>query len=105
MTQVVATIQQDLIPADAVTRIKEIETAAKEIKKAQDEMKATLMAMMKEYGITSMKSEDETVQVTLVPETESVALDSKALKEECRDVWDAYAKVTKKAAYVRVTTK
>lgn len=105
MTQVVATIQQDLIPADAVARIKEIKKAQKEIKKAQEEMDAKLIAMMKEYGITSMKSDDESVQVTLIPESETITLDSKALKNECRDVWDAYARVSTKKASVRITVR
>ena len=73
MTQVVATIQQDLIPADAVAKIKE-----------------TLAAMS---------------QAGEIPESETITLDSKALKTECRDVWDAYARVSTKKASVRITVR
>lgn len=95
----------ELIPVETINKIRELEIAAKEIKAKQDEVKATILAAMEEHGFKSWESDDKSLQITYVPESESITLDTKGLKEECRDVYDAYAKVTKRKASVRITVR
>ena len=95
----------ELIPVETINKIRELEIAAKEIKAKQDEVKATILAAMEEHGVKSWEADDKSVQITYVPESESITLDTKGLKEECRDVYDAYAKVTKRKASVRITVR
>ena len=95
----------ELIPAETINKIRELEIAAKEIKAKQDEVKATVLAAMEEHGFKLWESDDKSLQITYIPESESITLDTKGLKEEYRDVYDAYAKVTKRKASVRITVR
>ena len=58
-------------------------------------------------GIASV--DNEYVKISHIPETESVSLDTKALRadnpELFSDLMDKYNKRTKKKAYVRITVK
>ena len=95
----------ELIPVDVIEKIRDLEVAAKEIESQQKKLKAEILSAMEEHGVKSWESDDKSVQITYVPESESITLDTKGLKEECRDVYDAYAKVTKRKASVRITVR
>lgn len=102
--------QVALFEQKALTLMKQLS----DIKKAKDELDSTdakirkaLQESMSEYGITSFKN--EYVTISNVPESESVSVDLKKLKEQEPECYDGlindYPKVTKKAAYVRIVVK
>ena len=105
MTKLMQTNPVELIPAETIEKIRKLELKAKEIEKAQKEMKAQILGLMVEKGIQSWEAADKSLQITYVPGSESITLDSKALKAECPDVYDAYARVTTRNPSVRITVR
>lgn len=95
----------ELIPVDVIEKIRDLEVAEQDIKSKKEKLKAEILSAMEQYGVKSWEADDKSVLITYVPESESITLDTKGLKEECRDVYDAYAKVTKRKASVRITVR
>ena len=84
-------------------RIISLEKQAKEIKKQQDSMKNEILDAMQKYGV--LKIDNEFLKIARVPEHDAEKFDSKTFKEENRDVYDMYAKITKVKPSIRITLK
>lgn len=105
MTKLMQTNPVELIPLDTIQKIRELEIESAEIEKAKKEVKARLLETMERMGIQSWEAADKSLQITYVPGSEVITLDSKMVKEQHRDVYDACAKVTTRNPSVRITVR
>lgn len=69
--------------------IAEFERQVKEIKAKEDELKAALLEEMRAKGIKQVTT--PLIQITYIAPTERETFDSKRLRSECPDIYDAYA--------------
>lgn len=92
-----------LVTQEAVQAIVDIEKKIAELKKVQDTYKEELKAAMENNDI--IKFDNDLLTVTYVAETTAERLDSKALKAECPDVYNAYCKISKVKASIRLKVK
>lgn len=105
MTKLTTNAPLELIPRDMVAKIMIAEKAAKEATDNRNALRAQILAMMEEKGIVSFETEDQSLKLTYVPGAEKITLDTKALKKECPDVFDAYARITESSPSLRVTIR
>ena len=84
-----------------------VQQQRKELDAQEKHIKDTLLKSMEVYGITSVNN--DIVRISYIPESESVSIDTKALKNEDPDLYheieNKYNKRVKKKAYVRITVK
>lgn len=92
------------LPAEVVDEIIRVEKLADEYAKAQKKLRANLLSAMQAAGVNKIDIED-VLALTIVPESTSERLDTKALKEELPDIYDTYCKISPKAAYLKVTVR
>lgn len=92
-----------LAPALA-DQIKELEVKVKELTELEKQIKAELKDAMSENDIKKISCENGLV-ITLIPETTQERIDSKTLKAELPDIYNAYCKISSKSAYVKVEVK
>lgn len=92
-----------LLDAQTAVRIAEFERKAKEIKEAEDALKAAILEEMESKGILSIKTEEMTISYVAPSDRES--LDSKKLKAEKPDIYDEYVKISPVKSSVRVKLK
>ena len=79
-----------LLDAQTAAKIADFERKIKELKEAEDALKAAILEEMEEKGILSIKTEDMTVSYVASYDRES--LDTKRLKEEKPEIFDEYVK-------------
>jgi len=84
-------------------RIAELEKTMKVLKQEQDALKAAVLNAMEENGIVKIDTPE--VLINYIAETDRETLDTKALKEECPEVYESYAKMTPVKASVRIKVK
>ena len=89
-----------ILRADVLERILEFERVAKEIKSKEDELKAGILAEMEANGI--YKVDMPQLLISYVGETVRETLDSKALKEELPDIYEAFMKLSTVKPSVRI---
>ena len=89
-----------ILRADVLERILEFERVAKEIKSKEDELKAGILAEMEANGI--YKVDMPQLLISYVGETVRETLDSKALKEELPDIYEAFTKLSTVKPSVRI---
>jgi len=92
------------LPAEVVDEIIRVEKLADEYSKAQKKMRADILKAMQDAGVEKIDIED-VIALTIVPESTSERLDTKALKEELPDIYDTYCKISPKSAYLKVTIR
>lgn len=92
------------LPQEVVDEIIRVEKLADEYAKAQKKLRSAVMAAMQEAGVEKIDIED-VIAITIIPESTSERFDSKALKQELPDIYDAYCKISPKAAYLKVTVR
>lgn len=84
-----------------------ISSQKKQLDAQEKELKAQLLDGMKKYGIDAI--DNDVVRINLIPETETVSIDTKAWKkddpESYHEIEDRYNKRVKKSEYVRITVK
>lgn len=80
-----------------------VESQMKVIKAQYEQFKSDLRQAMEENGILSLDSEN--LLISYVSETTREALDTKALKQELPDIYNAYARIIPVKASVRVKVK
>lgn len=93
-------VKDGQLTTEAVQMIVDLEKKAKEIKEAQDLLKAKLLAAMEENGVKKIESDELTI--TYVAPTDRETFDSKKLREDNPDLYDEYIKISKVKASVRV---
>ena len=92
------------LPAEVIDEVIRVEKLADEYAKAQKKLRAAILEAMKEADVEKIDIED-VIALTVVPESTSERLDSKALKAELPDIYDTYCKISPKAAYLKVTVR
>ena len=92
------------LPAEVIDEVIRVEKLAEEYAKAQKKLRAAILEAMKEADVEKIDIED-VIALTVVPESTSERLDSKALKAELPDIYDTYCKISPKAAYLKVTVR
>lgn len=85
---------------EAIETIRDFEIKIKELKEKEDELKKRLIAEMEANKVLSLKS--DLLSITYVAPTTRESLDSKTLKEELPDIYDAYCKISPVKASVRI---
>ena len=79
----------------------------KQLKEQEAEIKGVLLAGMKKHNIASI--DNEIVRINYIPESESVAIDTKKWRADDPDSYHEiekkYNKRTKKSEYIRITVK
>lgn len=93
-----------------LTRLAEVEAAIAEIERGKaeyeakaKELRAGLMAIMEQAGLP--KLETERLKLTIVAGSDSRIIDSARLKAERPEMWNAYSKISRKSASLRITLK
>lgn len=81
-----------ILDADTAYRLAAYEATAKEIQEEADRLKAQILAEMERVGC--IRLETENLVISYIPEGTRESFDSKALREECPEVYDAYARLT-----------
>lgn len=92
------------LPQEVIDEVIRVEKLADEYAKAQKKLRAAILDAMKEADVEKIDIED-VIALTVVPESTSERLDSKALKAELPDIYDTYCKISPKAAYLKVTVR
>lgn len=91
------------LSAELSKDIAELEVIAKEYESKKKAVRDQLKRVMEESGI--VKIEDDNLTITYIGETTQEKLDTKALKKELPDIYDAYCKITPKSACIKVEVK
>lgn len=81
-------------------QIAEIEKMVKRAKAAEDELKAAILQEMRDKGI--VKVETDSLVITYIAPTDRETFDSKALKKDAPDVYDAYLRMVPVSDSVRI---
>ena len=89
-----------ILRADVLERILEFERVAKEIKAKEDELKASILAEMEANGI--YKVDMPQLLISYVGETVRETFDSKALKEDLPEIYEAFTKLSTVKPSVRI---
>lgn len=83
--------------------IAEFERMAKEIKAKEDELKKAILAEMESKDLIKLDTDE--LSITYVAPTEREALDTKTLREELPDIYDAYVKISPVKSSIRIKLK
>lgn len=92
-----------LLDAQTAVKIADFERKMKEIKEAEDALKAAVLAEMEEKGILSITTDDMTISYVASGDRES--LDSKRLKEEQPELYDSYVRISPVKSSIRIKLK
>lgn len=95
--------QNGQLVAEAIQYIAETEKQLKEAKERSEQMKQAILEAMEQNGI--MKIENSNVLINYVAPTESERLDTKALKENCPDLYDEFVKFIPVKSSIRIKIK
>lgn len=88
---------------DVIDNIIDIEKRAKELKELQESYKSKLLEIMENNDI--LKFETDEITITRKASTTRETLDSKLLRAELPDVYDAYVKISDVKGSVTIKVK
>lgn len=104
MNEIITKQGAELILSHEVSaRIAELERNVKLLKQEQDALKTAVQREMERLGI--IKIDTPELLINYIAETDRETLDTKSLKEECPDIYDAYTKMTPVKASLRIKVK
>lgn len=92
-----------LLSPYAGEQIAAFEETIKKAKAQEELLKAEILKAMEEHGI--LKLETDAVAITYVAPTTKETIDSKSLRKDFPEVYDAYAKIGPVKAYVKIKVK
>lgn len=84
-------------------QIAAFEETIKKAKEQEDLLKSAILQAMEENGI--LKLETDAVAINYIAPTTKETLDSKALRKDFPEVYDAYSKISPVRAYVKIKVK
>lgn len=96
-------IENGKLAKETIDYIIKTEKAMKSVKEQYDNFKAELLLAMEKSGVIKLDSDE--VMISYVAPTESERLDSKALKENCPELYNEFVKFTPVKASVRIKIK
>ena len=89
-----------LLDAQTAIRIADFERKMKEIKEAEDALKAAILEEMESKNILSIKTNDMTI--TYVAPSDRETFDSKTFRKDHPDLYDQYVNISLVKASVRM---
>ena len=92
-----------ILNADAANKIASFESAMKELKAKEDELKKAILAEMEQKNI--VKIDGEKVAITYIAPTDRETLDSKSLRADLPEIYDTYVKMSKVKSSIRIKLK
>lgn len=92
-----------IVSAEICAQIAELEAQAKVLEDKRKAVKNEILRLMEENGV--IKIDNEVLTITYVASTDRETLDTKTLKEELPEVYDAYIKISKVAPSLRIKIK
>lgn len=95
-------IENKLIPS-AERKLAHFEQMVKEIKKAEDELKASIKAEMEARGIRKLEGDELTI--TYIAPTDAEKFDKARFRKEHPDLHDEYIRMTPVAGYIKIALK
>lgn len=84
-------------------KIAAFEKAAKNIKQAEDELKAAILAEMEAKGIAKIDS--DVLAISYVAPTDRETLNSKQLRADLPDIYDEYIEIKPVKSSIRIKVK
>lgn len=102
MNQIVLT-SDNLLSIETENKITEIEKRLSELKETEAKLKEALFEEMTKRNIR--KIDTPKLTITYVDETTKESFDSKKLREDDRDLYDKYVKLSEVKAYVKIGVK
>lgn len=91
------------LSAEVSRKIADFEKDMKELKAKEEELKKRILEAMEVNGC--LKLENDILSVSYVASYEKESFDTKKLKEELPDIYDAYIKMSTVKPSVRIKTK
>lgn len=88
---------------EAVEKIVQFERMAKQIKDAEDKLKAEILKEMEDKNILSIDSPE--LRISYVAATQRETFDTKAFREDFADLYDEYVKIAPVKASIRIKVK
>lgn len=92
-----------ILDRETATKIAEFEQMAKEIKAKEDELKKAILKEMETKQL--IKLDTDNLTITYIAPSERESLDSKTLREELPDIYDAYVKISPVKPSIRIKLK
>lgn len=92
-----------LLNEDVAKKIAEFELQVKYYKAQEDELKAAILAEMEAKGI--IKLDNEILAITYIAPTDRETLNSKQLRAELPDIYDAYVEMKPVKSSIRIKVK
>ena len=88
------------LSAEVISHIVQFETMAKQVKEQEDKLKAEILNAMELNGVVKIESPE--LVLTYVAATTRESLDTKGLRADFPEVYDAYAKISPVKASLRI---
>lgn len=92
-----------ILDRETATKIAEFERMAKELKAKEDKLKKAILKEMESKQL--IKLDTDNLTITYIVPTERESLDSKTLREELPDIYDAYVKISPVKPSIRIKLK
>lgn len=92
-----------ILDGTTAKHIAEFERMAKEIKTKEDELKKTILEEMQDKDL--IKLETDELVISFIAGTERETLNTKNLKQELPDIYDAYAEIKSVKPSIRIKLK
>lgn len=88
---------------ELISNIKKFQKAKVALNQIENELKENFKEVMESNGIKKWISPDGSFTVTYVAPTTSTTLDSKKIKKELPEIYQAYSKTSNKDGYVKLS--
>ena len=92
-----------VLAEEAVAKIVQFERMAKQIKDAEDKLKAEILKEMEDKNILSIDSPE--LRISYVAATQRETFDTKAFRDDFADLYDEYVKIAPVKASIRIKVK
>ena len=92
-----------ILEPETAEKIYKFETAMKQLKQQEDELKATILKEMEEKQIIKLENSD--FMITYIQPSDRESFDNKTFKEEYPDLYDQYLKMTPVKSSIRIKLK
>ena len=89
-----------LLLPEVSEKIADFERQIKEIKKAEDELKAKILEEMEVKGLLKIKT--DSLMISYIAPSDRETFDSKRFKEDNPDLYDEYVKMTPVKSSIRI---
>lgn len=92
-----------ILDGDTAQKIAEFEKRVKELKAKEDKLKKLILEEMETKGIIKLNT--DVLSITYVAPTDRESLDSKKLREDLPNVYDAYINIKPVKSSIRIRLK